>query len=261
MRYQPGTYNVLCDICAHTVKRTEARMQWDGYLACNHCWSPKKEVYSFTSTNEGRPVLNARPQVDDSFTDVTTIDSYATSNQDALISCYSGNNEEIGQSFTLTQGASLDKIQFYIRKQGTPTGDLIAKLYNSSSDIPTGNALHVFAYVDIAGLDDTTLALTDFDVRGEESSNSGDVTDADGLVNISYVPNIFLGATSYAITLQYTGGDSSNYLAVGVDESSPSHSGSYFATNTAGSSWATAAKDTIFKLVGNRPDYRVESDL
>ena len=58
-----------------------------------------------------------------------SIDNYPSSNQSGSIAQYSGNNEQVGIAVNLVSGQSLQSIQFYLKKNGTPTGVMRAKIF------------------------------------------------------------------------------------------------------------------------------------
>ena len=75
--YKKNDYNVVCDICGLTRKRSQCKKTWDGYLACVHisgCWYPKHPFDTPPPpARVGRPILDARP--------VPTTYSYVASGQ------------------------------------------------------------------------------------------------------------------------------------------------------------------------------------
>jgi hypothetical protein len=153
----------------------------------------------------------------------TTLTSYSESNQDTTVQLYSGANTAIAQTFTT--GASpgtLSALRFYIRKVGSPTGNVVAHLYATSGGAPTGAALASSENVDITGIG-TSYALEVFPILQDSQAGYA-----------------LSGTTTYAWVLEYSGGDSSNRLEVGVDNSAPGHSGTgYLYTG----SWASQTWD------------------
>ena len=145
------------------------------------------------------------------------------------IELYLGTKIGVSQSF-VGDGNVIHKGVFNLRKYGAPTGNITAKIYAHSgtygtSSIPTGAALATSTTVDITTLA-TTNALYNFYF-----------TVANGIT--------LTNGTNYTISLEYSGGDASNYLVVDHDESSPSHGGN-LATLT-GATWTEdSGKDAIF---------------
>jgi len=137
------------------------------------------------------------------------IDSYSESNQDASSNIYSA-QPNVGQSFTASLAGKLSSCKAYLRKSGSPTGNIVAKLYAhtgtyGTSSLPTGDPLATSDNVDVSTLS-TSFELVTFTFSGAEQYD---------LVNGTY----------YCIQLQYSGGDADNCAQWGQDGSSPSHSG------------------------------------
>ena len=133
-------------------------------------------------------------------------DSYAETNQsdDALL--YAGAQY---QSFT-SGGGTLDSVKFYLKKVGSPTGNVYAKIYAHDgtygvSSVPTGSALATSDALSAASLT-TSYVLTTLSFTGANRIE---------LENSTY----------YVVVLEFSGGDVSNYVGVGQDTSSSSHGG------------------------------------
>jgi hypothetical protein len=122
--------------------------------------------------------------------EATLVDSYQPT-EDGDVDVYSGSIIRVAQQFTGTAG-KLSRAIFSIRKQGTPTGDITAKLYANSGGAPTGAALATSNVVSIAGLT-TSFADVDFEFEDEYT---------------------LVASTEYHISIEYGGGDSSNRLEV-----------------------------------------------
>lgn len=159
----------------------------------------------------------------------TLIDSYSESNVDGYYNIQSADNLAVGQSFNAGASKKLGSCKFFLKKTGAP-GNVTAKLYAvtgtfGSTSKPTGAAL---ATSDVrAGTGLTTGGqLEEFVFSG---TNQVDLT----------------SGTKYVIVCEHTGGNSSNYISIGVDSSSPSHGGnlSYYYSAT----WtASAVVDASF---------------
>lgn len=138
---------------------------------------------------------------------MAVIDSYSETNADEYWGIDSSEATAFGQSFT-GNGSVLSSAQFYLKKQGSPTGNMTAYLYAHSgtygtNSIATGSPLDTSATIDISTLT-TSAQLITFTFSG------------------SYT---VVNTTKYCILVEYTGGNSSNKLLIGVDVSSPSHGG------------------------------------
>jgi hypothetical protein len=180
----------------------------------------------------------------------TTEDSYSESNQSSTISFSGGlTNKALAQSFTASHGGALTSCKFYLRKSGSPTGNITAKLYAHSgsygtSSLPSGAALAASATVDISTLT-TSLALVTFTFSGVNQYT---------LVN----------GTRYCISVEYSGGDASNFLTGGIDSTSSTHGGNQASQNTGTSAWsANATFDLAFYVYsdGVVNPYTVTRDL
>ena len=40
--YKPGDFNIICDYSGFKIRRSEARMTWDGYLVRADFWEPRQ---------------------------------------------------------------------------------------------------------------------------------------------------------------------------------------------------------------------------
>ena len=137
----------------------------------------------------------------------TNADSYSDSNQDGEQAIGNGTVTAAGQSIT-GNGAVLANVELDLRKVGSPTGTAVVKIFAHTGTFgtdgtPTGSALATSETFNVADLT-TTLALTKIDFEDQFT-----------LVN----------TTKYFIVVEYSGGDSSNYLAWGYDGTSPGHGG------------------------------------
>lgn len=159
----------------------------------------------------------------------TELDSYSESNYATLAALYSGNWIIYGQSFTSSVGGELDSVKFYLKKTGTPPGNMTATIYAhtgtyGSSSKGTGPTLATSDAISASTLS-TSFGLVTFDFSGAER------------ITLS-------ASTYYVVALEYSSGDGSNRVDIGIDNTSPTHSG-----NRAGytSGWASnSGQDTIF---------------
>jgi hypothetical protein len=162
-----------------------------------------------------------------------TIDSYAVGNQDSTIAMYSGNNEQTGFAITLA-GETVQSVQFYLKKTGSPTGGMWAKIWTASAGIPTGSepvAMSIKNQHAPAGLTGSYV-LYEFTFETPFKSDSA----------------------NYAILLEYDGGDVSNSVDMGTDSSAPGDATAAFATDTKNSGWvADATQDIIYDLLKAGP--------
>jgi hypothetical protein len=122
------------------------------------------------------------------------IDSYSESGSNMYESLYAGSN--VGASFEFSgNGAAIGSAEFYLSKTGSPTGNAVAKVYDTGSDGPTGSALATSDNFDVSTLP-TSPALQTFTFSGANQ------------ISLSS------GTNNYCISVEYSGGDGSNYVNV-----------------------------------------------
>lgn len=156
------------------------------------------------------------------------IDSYSETTRDSSMGLYSGNNIGIGQSFTNSNSNRLDKVKFYIERYGNPSGNVTATIYAHTGTYgtdgkPTGAVLATSDAVNVATVSDSNFVLTEFIFSG-----ANEITLSAGI--------------QYIAVINFSGGDSSNNLMVGMHGTSPTHSGNAsYSTNL--SSWSALSTD------------------
>jgi hypothetical protein len=128
------------------------------------------------------------------------IDSNSESGQNTATGLSAGNIISLGQSFNVSGNFTLYSCKFYLRKFGSPTGNITASIYAitgsfGSNSKPTGSALAVSDNISISGLT-TSFQLINFNFSG---------------VNRITLNN----ATNYVVVVNSNLGDSSNFLQVG----------------------------------------------
>jgi hypothetical protein len=161
----------------------------------------------------------------------TTVDSYSESNYASGTEVDSSIRTKFGQTFACSSTVVLGSCKFYLYKMGSPTGNAVAKIYAHTGTFgidgkPTGTEL---------------ATSSNFNV----STLTGDV----GLSTFTF-PNgqniILTSGVKYCVAIEYTGGDASNYIQVGKDNTSPTHSGNGFQWLVADGVWANLSLDVIF---------------
>lgn len=178
---------------------------------------------------------NIQIATDTSFYAGGLTDTYPTSEhngtENEAISAAGGYFQGIGQSWAQPATATLDKVQWYLSKQGSPTGNAVAKIYAHSgtfgtSSVPTGTALATSGVFDVSTLSGA-YAMIDFTFTGIDK------------ISLS-------GSTNYVLTFEYSGGDALNYVQLGTDATAPTHAGneSYLFSG----SWNNASDDAIFAI-------------
>jgi hypothetical protein len=157
-------------------------------------------------------------------------DSYSESNWNESDWVSTG-YQEAGQSFA-SGGGELDSVKFYLRLVGSPTGNATAQVYAhtgtyGASSLPTGAVLATSGTLDVSTL------------TGEYQLITFNFTGGDRIT--------LTASTNYVVTFKYTGGTQNvDYVRVGKDESSATHSGNTVGYDTG---WLyQAANDEIFYL-------------
>lgn len=181
----------------------------------------------FTGTDANSDDITYEVQVDTSSTFGGTADSYSETNQTNVFVLYDTGDTGWGQSFA-GNGGLLSQAVFYLAKVGSPTGNATANIYAhsgtfGSSSVPTGTALATSATFNVATLS-TSLALITFTFSG-----ANQITLSNG--------------TNYVVSVEYSGGDVSNYVRVGYDNTSPTAAGN--AAELFGS-WSSNSNDLCF---------------
>lgn len=146
---------------------------------------------------------------------------------------YIGSYIGIGQAFA-GNGGKLQSAKFYLEKDNLPTGNGYAKIYNimwtyGSSAVPLygSDPLAVSEVLDVSDLPLLKELIT---------------------FNFTGANQIILGATTkYIVAFEWSGGDASNRVGVGLDHTSPTHPGN--ACLQTSLSWGyEAGYDTCFYI-------------
>ena len=164
----------------------------------------------------------------------TIIDSYSESNQTSTLILHNGNITKDGQTF-LGDGRTLDNCKFLFKKRISPAGNAVVKIYAHSGTfgidgVPTGSALATSENLDVSTL------TTNFQ-----------------LVTLNFIGAnriVLANGTPYCISVEYSGGDISNCLELGDDNTFLTHHGNsiYYQSG----SWnAYVPVDTCFYVYGD----------
>jgi hypothetical protein len=183
------------------------------------------------------------------------VDSYSETNysageniKDMIPADNWGESAQVAHSFYNTNALKIVEAKFYLKKVGSPTGNIHAYLYaingayGGGDDVPTGTALATSDDFDVSTLT-TSYTVVSFTFSGSEQYEMEAET--------AYV--IVCSAMSSG-TL-----DSGNYFIVGFDGTSPTHTGNG-ARNRHGN-WAAQSYDVCFYVYGeaavsdNAPTY------
>lgn len=171
----------------------------------------------------------------------TIRDQYPSTNQDSTVGLSAYHCPSRGQAFEIDANALLTACEFYLRKDGSPTGNIFAELYAGTGTlgtncVGTGSALATSANVDVSTLT-TSAAMIEFEFDGSYEMVAG---------------------TDYVIMLTYSGGDVSNFVRMYRDASSPTHEGNYV---WYWDGWYSSATiDFIFSIWGEDPSAKSASD-
>lgn len=172
---------------------------------------------------------NIQIHTDNTFVSSTTLDSYGTSNHSNWFDL--GNNyTSLAQAFTPNATLPVTSCQFYLRRTGSPTGTLVAKIFATTGTYginmrPTGAALATSNSIDV-----TTIATGSFNLVTFTFPTGSQYTVTSG--------------TRYCIAMEFSGsGTFVDYIDASTD-SSPSHGGNmaYYQ----GATWAGYSDDMIF---------------
>lgn len=167
----------------------------------------------------------------------TLIDSYSESNYSNNYWLSSAQTQGQAQSFSNTTAATLTSVKFYIRKNGSPTGNSYAKLYAHTGTYgngskPTGSALATSDAVDVAGLSGSSFSMVTYTFSGANQYSMA-------------------ASTYYVIALEYAGGSSFVGILVGNDASSPTHGGNSAWYSSGTTNWtAINTSDLCFEVYG-----------
>lgn len=154
-----------------------------------------------------------------------------------------GNGTITGQAQSFTNGATskyITRVQVRAKKVGTPSGNLTAKLYAHSgtfgtSSVPTGGALATSVNYAVA-----------------------DLTTSYATIEIGFNTQVVMSAsTNYVISLEYSGGDGSNYVHL-EGAASGTHAGNR--SENTGSWAASAGSDIQFSLFASPSIYGITGE-
>jgi len=180
------------------------------------------------------------------------IDSYSETNQDNAPAFIDEHPSDImgysaaGQCLTLSSAYKITSVKYYLKKSNSPTGNLVAKIYNTTGTvgtdaIPTGSALTESAPINSSTLTAGYVLYT-FHFYG---------------ANQIIVPKGDIYIDVEANTADFS---AANDARVGVDTSAPTHSGNVCLY--ANSAWELVATwDLIFYLYGIKIYTKLFNDI
>lgn len=162
------------------------------------------------------------------------IDSYSETNVNFFYAVYSTSAiVQIGQSFT-GDGINLTSCKLYLKKEGSPTGNVYIKLYAHTGTFgetgtPSGSALATSDPINITTVG-ASAALHEFTFSGAQQYT-------------------MTSGTKYFLVVEFAGASN---LRVGGDVSSSAHAGNMATYN--GSTWVGhEGQDLAFYVYGTNP--------
>ena len=192
-----------------------------------------RPTLEFTGTDASDSDIRYNIQIDTVATFDSLIDSYSEINQTNFDILRSGWHTKDAQSFT-GNGDAIVACRFWANKVGSPTGNIVACVYDHSgvfgeSSVPTGVALATSNTFDSSSLKTVVEYIT--------------------LIFPS--PFTTVNGTKYCISIEFSGGSAGNSVNISYD-SSGNHAGNY--SYYYGTSWSfVAASDFIFEVLSDIP--------
>jgi hypothetical protein len=161
---------------------------------------------------------------------IAIADSYAETNQSSGVDLFTGSITRCGQSFTPSFSGVIDSAQFYLKKTGSPSGEVVSRLYAMSTALGGDN----------------DIPAINFPVISSSKVPTSSITTSYQLISFDFTANgqiPIIKGFNYVVSLEYALGDASNLITVGTDNTAPTHTGNQV-TFTA--SWAASTSDVCF---------------
>jgi len=73
VRYVPGEWNAVCDVCAQKYKSGDMKKRWDGLMVCPNDWEPRHPQDFLRAVPDRQYVPWSRPETPDTFVFYCTI--------------------------------------------------------------------------------------------------------------------------------------------------------------------------------------------
>ena len=145
--------------------------------------------YMMNTSEEGRTILQGRPTYTKGIRD---FNEYQPDNDVRMTwrSVYASNNEDTEVSFVTEAAYNADKVRLYMRKVGSPTGNITVEL-RTSGDVNMDTAT-----LDASNLSAHSPYFVEFDWDDDDALSD---------------------ATTYKININYAGGDADNYIQIWYD--------------------------------------------
>jgi hypothetical protein len=136
--------------------------------------------------------------------------------------------DKLAQSFVVGTAQSVDTVELYLRKIGSPTGTMTLRIETNDGVTPSGTLAHSSASTTLAESSLTTsFALTTF--------------------TFSPAPVLLTGQTYWLVLSTDRSASATDFVSWGADASSPSYSDGNM-RSYASSTWSAESKDAAFSL-------------
>ena len=139
MGFEPGAWNVICDMCGRKRKNYECRMNYNNLLVCSDtCWEPQHPQDFVSSIPDDQSVPDPRP--DSNQAQGTTAIKVAVVNNDTSIQVdsISGISENDGIIIDMDDGSF-----FATFVNGTPSGFTVPIYGYSPGTAAIGNTVYL----------------------------------------------------------------------------------------------------------------------
>ncbi len=143
--------------------------------------------------------------------------------------------DKLAQGFQLSTASAISKVRLWLKKVGSPTGNLTVKIQTNSGGSPSGT---------------TVTNGTSATVAASSLSTSY------GYIDFAFsTPPSLSASTQYHLVLETADSASnSNYVEWGADASSPAYASGEMKSE-ASSSWSAETKDAVFQVVADGIQY------
>ena len=144
-------------------------------------------------------------------------------------------NDKLAQGAQVDSVNSVQSVKLWLKKIGSPTGNLTVKIQTDNSGSPSGTTI-------TNGTSNTVAASS--------------LATSYGYITFTFATPPSLGlSTQYHIVLETADSQSNtNYVAWGADGSSPSYADGEMKRERS-AAWSAESKDAVFQLVGSGVDY------
>ena len=135
---------------------------------------------------------------------------------------------KLAQSFQLGSGDTIDQIQLWMRKIGTPTGTMTLRLETNNAGSPSGTLVDPNATVDV---DEATLTTSFSNI----------------IFNFAVNPDLSTSTTYWIVVTTDRSPDADNYVEWGADRSTPTYANGEMRGEDI--TWGSLSADAIFDVI------------